>query len=233
MSTATTELDEVVVHLRPADLTAFQRFHAESQRRQRSIFHILRGQVLWYLFFFGMVLFVLMPESTTGNAKQIVFSGIRWGFCLICGVALGLFLSFLFYYRAGRVSFLSVKKDLDDPRTSWRYGPLYCSISPEGFTNRAEFSTTHERWPAILKIGANDTHAFFYSTETNAHIIPGRAFRDADAFAAFVERARQYHHAYSHSLTPSPTTQAPVAPSDAITDARPDPAEITHEPRGF
>jgi len=47
-------------------------------------------------------------------------------------------------------------------------------------------------WNCIDTIAASEDHAIFYSTSTDAFIVPGRAYPDRRAFTEFVDTARYY-----------------------------------------
>jgi hypothetical protein len=67
------------------------------------------------------------------------------------------------------------------------------AISAEALTAGNPWSATTVYWYAIPRIAADAGHAFFYISPTNAIILPGRAFADAEQFAEFMDTARRYH----------------------------------------
>lgn len=80
-------------------------------------------------------------------------------------------------------------------------------ILPEGFRDTTEFSDSLIKWPAIAQIVQRGDYLSFWVSPYLAHVVPKRAFADAEAFAAFERRARAYHAGDSVTEAAAPPPQ--------------------------
>jgi hypothetical protein len=75
------------------------------------------------------------------------------------------------------------------------FRPKRLTISPDGLTTVSDYTSTILLWPASEKVAATEAHVFFYTSPTDAVIVPKRAFADEWRFTEFVDQARRYHEA--------------------------------------
>ena len=53
-----------------------------------------------------------------------------------------------------------------------------------------EFNRTEQKWTGVPRLGRTRRHIFVYVSQNAAHVIPRRAFADANAWNAFYEELR-------------------------------------------
>lgn len=78
-------------------------------------------------------------------------------------------------------------------------------LLPDGFRDTTAFSDSLTKWPAIARITQRGNYLSFWVSPYLAHIVPKRAFADAEAFGAFARLAQAYH-------TGEPVALVPVEP---------------------
>jgi len=87
-------------------------------------------------------------------------------------------------------------------------GPHDMQILPEGLRDATPYMETLSRWPAMVRITRRGNHLAFWTSPYIAHIVPKRAFSDAEGFNAFERRARAY--LAGETVTPEPATPLPI-----------------------
>ena len=93
-------------------------------------------------------------------------------------------------------------------------------ISSEGLHETSPDSQALIRWSGIEHIGVTTDHAFFFVTQKEAHVLPRRAFPDAESFEHFVDLAVTYHERQGRE--PAPRSEGiiaalPTRPTDITT----------------
>jgi hypothetical protein len=76
--------------------------------------------------------------------------------------------------------------------TSGVIGPHEVQLLPEGLRDITPVTDSLTRWAAIVRITRRGDYLAFWISPYLAHVIPARAFADADAFAAFERLAASY-----------------------------------------
>ncbi len=76
--------------------------------------------------------------------------------------------------------------------TSGVVGPHEIQILPEGFRDTTPVTDSLTRWPGVHRITRRGDYLSFWISPYLAHVVPGRAFTDAEDFAAFERLARAY-----------------------------------------
>ncbi|MGE4063509.1 MAG: YcxB family protein [Rhodospirillaceae bacterium] len=71
-------------------------------------------------------------------------------------------------------------------------GPHEIQVLPEGLRDVTPVTDSLTRWPAIFRITRRGPYLAFWISPYLAHLVPARAFADAEAFAAFERLARAY-----------------------------------------
>jgi len=98
--------------------------------------------------------------------------------------------------------------------TSGVIGPHEVQILPEGLRDVTPVTESLTRWEAIVRITRRGDYLAFWISPYLAHVIPGRAFADADAFAAFERQAG----AYLKGERAAPVKSSPLSPVRVATD---------------
>jgi hypothetical protein len=98
---------------------------------------------------------------------------------------------------------LTVRKSLRAVRRKPRvFEPKTMTVAPEGLGLSSASGESCTRWHAVVWVIEHGEHAFFYLTETEALIVPKRAFADGRQFEDFVDTARRYHEAARRFVRP-------------------------------
>ena len=71
-------------------------------------------------------------------------------------------------------------------------GPHEMRLSPEGLRDTTPLTDSLTRWPGVFRITRRGDYLAIWTSPFMAHVVPKRAFADADAFAAFERQARAY-----------------------------------------
>lgn len=99
-------------------------------------------------------------------------------------------------------------------------GPHEMQLLPEGLRDVTPVTESLTRWPAIFRITRRGDYLAFWISPYLAHLVPGRAFPDAQTFAAFEHLARAYFSGEGVGAVPPPPARVPV-PSDPALWKRP------------
>lgn len=83
-------------------------------------------------------------------------------------------------------------------------------ISPEGLRDSTELTDSFTRWPAIYRISRRGDYLAFWISPYLAHIVPARAFVDAEAFSAFERLANAFHAGENVTIAPRAPRPAPI-----------------------
>jgi hypothetical protein len=67
---------------------------------------------------------------------------------------------------------------------------LTMTISAKGVTMKSETTQSEAAWAAFERIAVTRKHVFFFITQTQAYIVPKRAFANPEAATAFADTAR-------------------------------------------
>lgn len=131
---------------------------------------------------------------------------VRWGLPItLAGTMLGLVL-FNWLVRRLRLRTVGAKLERRFQKGTWRMG-----IAPDGMSFSDPDAQSFVKWHAILRIEETPSHAFFYLSERDAHVLPARAFASDVEFRTFVGLARKYKD------SPPAAPPKPSGPPDAIT----------------
>lgn len=76
--------------------------------------------------------------------------------------------------------------------TSGVIGAHEIQLLPEGFRDATVVTDSLTRWPGVVRITRRGAYLSFWVSPYLAHVVPGRAFPDTEAFAAFERTARAY-----------------------------------------
>lgn len=128
----------------------------------------------------------------------------RAWFIYIAGGALFAVAFFLLFLIVNVLNAVVIVRD-----TSGVVGPHDIQILPEGFRDTTPLTDSLTRWSGVHRITRRGDYLSFWVSPYLAHVVPGRAFADAEAFAAFERIARAY-------LGGENTAPAPV-PAPAVT----------------
>ncbi|MCA0202228.1 MAG: YcxB family protein [Proteobacteria bacterium] len=89
--------------------------------------------------------------------------------------------------------------------TSGVVGPHDIQILPEGFRDTTPVTDSLTRWSGVHRITRRGDYLSFWVSPYLAHVVPGRAFADAAAFADFERLARTYLSGETAVPAPAPT----------------------------
>ncbi len=157
----------------------------------------------------GIARWVLLGVQTVALVivfyPQLVSGGIGLLIGLLPIIALaGLWLVVVpFVYRQWFK--LQVAKLPEDRRAGLGHHVL--TLTTEHIVDRSETSEAITSWHEVEEIASTSSHLFLYSGPASAHIVPRRAFPNADAFEDFAAAAREYREnvprrrAGTHTLT--------------------------------
>ena len=87
-------------------------------------------------------------------------------------------------------------------------GPHEVRIMPEGLRDITPMTDSLTRWPGMFRITRNGNYLAFWISPYLAHIVPRRAFADADLAGVFERLA----HAYLRGESPVPQRAPPPPP---------------------
>ncbi len=94
--------------------------------------------------------------------------------------------------------------------TSGVVGPHDIEILPEGFRDVTPVTDSLTRWRGVHRITRRGDYLSFWISPYLAHVVPGRAFPDAETFADFERLARSYLG--GDNAAPAPIPARAVAP---------------------
>ncbi len=101
--------------------------------------------------------------------------------------------------------------------TSGVIGPHQVQLLPEGLRDVTPVTESLTRWAAIVRITRRGGYLAFWISPYLAHVIPGRAFADAEAFAAFERQAGAYLNGERVApVQPLPQPRIPVTTDPAL-----------------
>jgi len=103
-------------------------------------------------------------------------------------VVIGIFVLALF---GGKLRDRLVVRKLS--RTPLFFEKRTLQISPAGLAAADPSGALTLRWHAVPRIREDEGQAYFYTSPTDAFILPRRAFADERQFGEFVDAARRYH----------------------------------------
>ncbi|SRR6266851_5896239 len=168
---------------------------ADLQRYSNSQLSIQKGQnrsnaMSWVTVFVfaGIVLWSVLSDAFQVNGHSSFKTGLLAGFLSALILLMVLFLVRIRYLNsaeaAARTAF-----ELDPGR----YGHVSMMISPNELRTSTPTSQTTTQWHGIMKIEEGQHCAFFFTSLTQVHFVPRRAFQDDECYRNFVETARRYH----------------------------------------
>jgi len=82
-------------------------------------------------------------------------------------------------------------------------GPHEMQVLPEGVRDVTPVTESLTRWPAVFRITRRGNYLAFWISPYLAHLVPGRAFPDAETFAAFERLARAYFNGEQMAAAPA------------------------------
>lgn len=94
--------------------------------------------------------------------------------------------------------------------TSGVIGPHEIQLLPEGFRDTTPVTDSLTRWPGVIRVNRRGDYLSFWVSPYIAHVVPARAFADADAFAAFERTARAYLRGENVAPMPQPAAASRV-----------------------
>jgi hypothetical protein len=199
---------EVEYSLTPKDVIAFAHYHMD---------HPFPGQkrpVRWWVIVclgvpIGGVWLWLLLTGGIDNAPEMTLIGCPLGMAVL------LFLR-LWPYRAVA---LATRKALREGRNAEKLKNLRLAIAPEGITVSSPTGAGTTPWTALERIALTPTHAFFYVTTREAHVLPRRVFPGEREFTEFVDTACKYRDAaWSAGPRWSPDGKVVKPPSTDVAD---------------
>jgi hypothetical protein len=190
---------EIEYSLTFQDMEALARYHHHKQRARHQlfpaakralwipVFGVLVAAIIQVYFFFG-------PKLPTIDTKwwDAFWSGLFVGFLLSC---LPLLLITVSRWQA--IIKYAVRKAYNNEKSRWMFAPQRMRIEAGGFSIVSENHYLSYSWAVVCEIDSTADHAFFYTTPNQAHVFPGRAFRDRHLFEEFIARARQYQQSWN------------------------------------
>lgn len=102
----------------------------------------------------------------------------------------GLFFAVAFFVLFLALSIMNAIVMVRD--TSGVIGLHEIHLSSEGFRDTTSQTDSLTRWSGVSRISRRGNYLSFWISPYLAHIVPGRAFADAEAFAAFERTAQAY-----------------------------------------
>jgi hypothetical protein len=161
------------------DAAAFLRCHAKSPPRRKAHIPGWVGLIVLGLFVsVWLVVKWMVPLPFSMNPAE-------WALVVI--VLLYLFLQ-LFGNRI--LVALAMRKARRNRRL---FEPKVLQVAADGLSMSDPSGTGTTRWHAVRWIVQHPEYVFFYLTDTQAVIVPKRAFADERGFDEFVDTARSYH----------------------------------------
>jgi len=165
--------------LTPDDAAAFLRCHAKAPPKGKpripSWFWLI---VLGLFVTVWLVVKLMVPIPFTMNPVEWALVGI-----------VGLYL-FLQFFGTRILVALSLRKVRRNRRL---FDPKSLQVAADGLSMYDPSGTATTRWHAVRWIVKHPEYVFFYLTDTQAVIVPRRAFADGRAFDEFVDAARRYY----------------------------------------
>jgi hypothetical protein len=113
------------------------------------------------------------------------------GFFLLWLPLMGL-LAFILAYLFRFVTKLQVRKMLQEGGTGSVIGERTVELSEEYLIDRGAYGESKVRWSNVERVEQTEDHLFLYTSAICAHIIPRRAFRDADRERAFLREVEEF-----------------------------------------
>jgi YcxB-like protein len=95
-------------------------------------------------------------------------------------------------YILGQIRKRIVKMNAEGKRGGYS-GKHRLSITPEGLLHSTDYGDSKTYWKSVEKILSTDRHVFIYTSATEAHIIPKRAFPDESKYHEFIDATKRYH----------------------------------------
>lgn len=172
------------------DLVEFNLFHHDHSPTARRVMRRLKLMVA--LVAIMLALLSILNAQEPGQALYPV------GLWLVAGVVVLVALQLLW----PRVVKGNARKLISEGVNRTMLGPRVVTISPEGISQRTNYSDSKYFWPCIERIVTNADYAFVYLSALSAIIIPRAAFKTAEEFEAFVATARQYVEGVAPRATP-------------------------------
>jgi hypothetical protein len=207
---------EVEYSLTYEDLQAFER----NQRKQLGRLGPSLGLREWAwlvvlaaVIIAGAVAALIVTEPEGGPHEPATF--------IVGGLAAGAW-SIVVVLTMSRRRLRLIRRLYEHGPSQWLLAHRRFIIGPEGFAVIGPSHRGQLAWPLLWKIAVTGQHAFFYTSLTQAYIVPRRAFPDPQSFDEFVDLARRYRDAPAPPAAPRPTgiTTGMPAPTDVF---RPDP----------
>jgi hypothetical protein len=177
---------EIEFSLEEEDLFAFEEYNVrggvtpQSRRREWVVWGLI---LLSYL---GLVLYHVCESESHQlrlNPKVLVLMGVV-GLCMV----------FLATFCRRPFIRLYIRRMLRRPGNAILLASRRVRITAVGLSELNEFGgTRNEPWRTIVRIDSTGDHAFVFTTESTAFVIPRRAFASEGDFRTFVETAQQFH----------------------------------------
>lgn len=157
---------EVIFTFSREDYLHFVEFWAKRNRRR----HLRRTVRVFFLLFAGYVVLFLLCNMPTALA-----------------VGLGAFLAaictaFLHWTRRRRINRVQERS----------LGERTTRIGPDGVFGRFSNFEILNYWKGITEIAEDENYLFYFTSASNAHVVPKRAFATADGLEKFREAANSY-----------------------------------------
>jgi hypothetical protein len=163
------------------------------------------------------------------NVRNYFANRARYVVCVVIAVAYGVYLindlgmpadqRAWFIYVAGGVIFAvaffvlflivgTLNAVVMVRHTAGVIGPHEMQLLPEGLRDITPATDSLTRWHAVFRITRRGNYLAFWISPYLAHVVPGRAFGDAEAMASFERLAHAYHS--GEPIGAGPATSPPL-----------------------
>jgi hypothetical protein len=152
------------------DVLALNIYHHQQSPKARRTHRLLQfgPAAILVLVFLGQMLFT----------RSSPVSSLPW---LMFAVVWTLFVPFMLR-RSMRKRVLQL---FAEGKSKGMLGSHKLSLTSTGVTDKTGFGTTETAWRNVRKVVSTNEYVFIYISDTAAHIVPRRAFADAERFHEF------------------------------------------------
>jgi hypothetical protein len=170
---------EIEYELTRDDLYAFQWRAAFSTPRARRL-----RRAVYLLWLLAVVLIAVLPAI---GADGFVLSRVSFGFMLLAYPTVLLLQWFLERRLMRRAILTLIQEERPDRGQLGRHRMV---LSEDGIAESTAVGESRASWVGVDRIEQNPEYIFIYTSAAAAHVIPKRAFRDAQEAEDFCQFAR-------------------------------------------
>ncbi len=163
----------------PDDHVAFVTIHNERSPTIRKQRRSLIGVVVFFMWALPALILLTTDKPILETAKAIRP-------LLVGAFGSVVFLLIFFPYLRWKVTRMT-KRMLAEGQNTGLYGPCSLSIEANGLRETKPTGESSRNWSTVERVLVTDTHAFIYTSATEAFVLPRRAFQGTEAFQHFVD----------------------------------------------